>query len=95
MGECADWAETRCGFDATCSSTQLQRVCSAAKDAARARRQGGQDFMGRVVYLPLSPEMDGDTAARLADAVLTGSGTREAGAVARSGDVRWPRVVVY
>ncbi|CAL1139708.1 unnamed protein product [Cladocopium goreaui] len=59
------------GFDATSTSTQLQQVASAATcKSAALRASDGKDFMNRIVYLPLSPDMAVDTASNMAEAVL-------------------------
>ncbi|CAJ1452663.1 unnamed protein product [Effrenium voratum] len=60
------------GFDATSTSTQLQRVQSLASSATRSaalRASDGEDFMNRVVYLPLDPDLAPSAARQLAEAV--------------------------
>ncbi|CAE7518927.1 ads-1 [Symbiodinium sp. CCMP2456] len=74
------------GFDATSTTTQLQRVVAAATCKQQALRvSDGQDFMSRVVYLPLTPILREAEAAALAEATLAAREAMRCGAAASQG----------
>jgi len=68
------WAR---GFDATCSSTQLKSVPEVKEALGVGPCCSTKELMGRVVYLPITPELPRWAAEELAAAVLDVRRARE------------------